>query len=419
VLDAKFIASLEQAFATPRGWSELGVIALSLFIAWLIDRRIRLRTENYEGLVRLGLGGLNRVIFPASALVLTALARAAYSYWSVPLFLKLAIPLLAAAAVARASGYLLRSLFAPSGWLRASERAISLTIWTALILHLTGALRPVLQVLDENTLVIGKHEISVMQILSAALLISVTLLLSLWISQLIEARLMRAERLDSSTRVVLSKFLRALLMVIAVFVALAAVGIDLTVLSVFGGALGVGLGLGLQKLASNYLSGFTILLDRSIRLNDIITIDNRTGLVTGLNARYVVLRMSDGIEAIVPNEQLVVNVVLNHSHSDRKLRAAISVTIAGEDDVRLAMRLMEEVGTAHPRALRGEDAPRAFVLRLADNGIELELGVWINDPEQGLVNLRSELLLAVLETFRTHGIHLPAPQREVRLVRRA
>jgi small-conductance mechanosensitive channel len=303
--------------------------------------------------------------------------------------------------------------------LRASERAISLTIWTALILHLTGALRPVLQVLDENTLVIGKHEISVMQILSAALLISVTLLLSLWISQLIEARLMRAERLDSSTRVVLSKFLRALLMVIAVFVALAAVGIDLTVLSVFGGALGVGLGLGLQKLASNYLSGFTILLDRSIRLNDIITIDNRTGLVTGLNARYVVLRMSDGIEAIVPNEQLVVNVVLNHSHSDRKLRAAISVTIAGEDDVRLAMRLMEEVGTAHPRALRGEDAPRAFVLRLAENGIELELGVWINDPEQGLVNLRSELLLAVLETFRTHGIHLPAPQREVRLVRRA
>jgi small-conductance mechanosensitive channel len=285
-----------------------------------------------------------------------------------------------------------------------------------MLLHFTGVLPGLWQELDAMEIPVGAKHISVFELLKGAVVVILTIAATLWLSGLLEQRLQRATRIDSSVRVVASKFLRAALLVLGVLIALQAVGIDLTLLAVFGGALGVGIGLGLQKIASNYIAGFTILLDRSIRLGDMITVDNRFGVVSRLTARYVVVRSLDGIEAIVPNETLVTTTVLNHSYTSREIRVGIPVQISYDSDVERALALMEQAARAQPRVLKVPNAPFAAVLRLGESGIDLELGVWINDPENGQGNLRSALYLAILKDFRANGIQIPYARRDVSIV---
>ena len=249
-----------------------------------------------------------------------------------------------------------------------------------------------------------------------SLAVIVVLILALWISSLIEQRLMRVTHFDSNLRVVLAKLFRAILILVGVLVALSFVGVDLTVLSIFGGAVGVGIGLGLQKLASNYIAGFTILLDRSVRIGDTVTVDKRSGVVSKATARYVVVRSPDGVEAIVPNEIMVTTTVLNHSYVSREIRLGFPVQISYESDLDLAMRLMIEVAQGESRVLREPNPPDARVLRFADSGIELELGVWINDPEKDQGPLKSTLYLGIWRAFREHNVKIPYPQQEVRLI---
>ena len=193
------------------------------------------------------------------------------------------------------------------------------------------------------------------------------------------------------------------------------IGFDLTLLTVFGGALGVGIGLGLQKLASNYIAGFAILLDRSIRLGDLVTVDNRTGVVTRVTSRYVVIRGGDGLEAIVPNEALITNTVLNHSSTATRIRIAIQVQVSYDCYVEAALAILREMAERQPEVLGGDQAPSAMVINLADSGITLELGVWIDNPHiQG--RLKSALYRGVLDAFARHGIDIPFPRRDVRLV---
>ena len=226
---------------------------------------------------------------------------------------------------------------------------------------------------------------------------------------------MAAAGLDINVRVMLSKLAQALLLLVAVLIALPAVGIDLTVLSVFGGMLGVGIGFGLQKIAANYISGFIILMDRSVSIGDVVTIGEHSGVLTRMTARYVVVRGLGGLEAIIPNESLITSTVINHTLTDRHVRVAVPVQVSYSADIDLARRLMAEAGAAHPRALR-DPAPAALITGLADSGINLELGVWVGDPDQGLAALRSDLYAAVWKAFREHGIEVPFPQREVRVV---
>jgi small-conductance mechanosensitive channel len=200
-------------------------------------------------------------------------------------------------------------------------------------------------------------------------------------------------------------------------IALQAIGLDLTILSVFGGALGVGIGLGLQKLASNYIAGFVILMDRSIRLGDLVTVSDRQGVVTSVTSRYCVVRSLDGVEAIVPNETLVTTTVLNHSFSAKDVRVAIVIPVAYGTDLERALAVLCEVARDHPRVdSEPARAPAAFIVRFGENGIDLELGVWIRDPENGQLNVKSEINLAVWKAFQAAGIAVPFPQREVRLV---
>jgi small-conductance mechanosensitive channel len=365
---------------------------------------------------RIGAGSANRMIFPLTALLLLLVARAVLRHWHPPLFFSIAVPLVIALALIRLCLYGLHHLFGPSPWLPISERAISFTIFGTLLLYYFGILPEMGNVLAEAKLPVGKSEFSVLDLGRDALVLILAIVASLWISGVLEQQLLRHASGDTNVRTVLAKLFRAVLLLVGILVALSMVGIDLTVLSVFGGALGVGIGLGLQKLASNYIAGFTILLDRSVRIGDMITVDNRFGIVSKATARYVVLRSLDGVEAIVPNETMVTTTVLNHSYTSRDIRLGVPVQISYDSDLDLAMQLMTEAALSEPRVLRQPNPPAVLILRFAESGIELELAVWIKDPENGQNNLRSALYLRIWRSFRARGIRIPYPQREIRLI---
>jgi small-conductance mechanosensitive channel len=405
---------IQKELGTRNGWIELGAILLAFAVGWWVDRRIRLGSERESRVARFGAGSVNRLIFPLATLTLLLLFQAIVRHWYAPAFFPIAIPLVIALALIRIFIYTLRNLF---GAVLASERAVSFTIWGALLLYYVGVLPEIGAAMEETQVPIGKTRVSLLDLGGDILTVIVALILSLWISSLIEQRLMRISHFDSNLRVVLAKSLRAILILVAVLVSLSFVGIDLTVLSVFGGALGVGIGLGLQKLASNYIAGFTILLDRSIRVGDMITVDNRFGVVSKVTSRYVVVRSLDGVEAIVPNEILVITTVLNHSYTSKDIKVGITLQIAYGTDLELATRLMTEVALAQKRVLRTTGmAPVVNVLRFADSGIELELAVWINDPENGQGNLKSDLNIGIWKAFVEQGIEIPYPTREIRII---
>ncbi len=406
---------IQASLRTPNGWIELATIALCFAIAWAVDRRVHLTSERESRVARLGAGSLNRLIFPLTALALLFVARAVFRHWQVPAFFPLALPLVVALALIRLSIYALRSIFGVHA-ASTSERTLSFAIWAALLLYYVGVLPEIGAALEDARIPLGKGELSVLDLGRDVVVIIVVVVLSLWASSLLEQRLMRGTHLDQNLRVVLAKVFRALLIVVGLLVALSFVGVDLTVLSVFGGAVGVGIGLGLQKLASNYIAGFTILLDRSIRLGDMITVDNRTGTVSVVTSRYVVVRGLDGVEAIVPNETLVTTTVLNHSYTSKDIKVGVPVQISYDSDLELAMRVMAEIAARETRVLQGPLAPVVNVLKFGDNGIELELAVWINDPEKGQGNLKTALNVAIWKAFRDNGIRIPYPQREVRII---
>lgn len=397
---------------------QLAVLGASLAVAWWANRLLEPRLGSAEATAKFTIGGLQRLQFPLTALVIVMIGRAVLKNWHSVNLLNVAVPLLTALATVRISVYALRRVFAPGGWLRGSERLISWTVWLGFAVYITGLAPELIGFLEGIGFSIGKDRITLLLLVQAALVVSVTLLAALWLGSAIESQLMRAERLDMNLRVMFSKLTRALLAVIALLIALPAVGIDLTVLSVFGGALGVGLGFGLQKIASNYVSGFIILMDRSVSLGDVVTVDRHSGEIVKMTARYVVVRGLDGTETLIPNETLVTSPVVNTTYSNRQVRVAVPVQIGYGSDVDAAIRIMEDAAKRHSRVLR-EPAPAVAMVRLADSGIDLELGAWIQDPQSGGGGLRSDLLREILRGFRAGGIEIPYPQREVRVVRDA
>jgi small-conductance mechanosensitive channel len=362
-----------------------------------------------------GLAGLlRRLVFPLSALLMVLSARALLAGHGVSL-LNVAVPLLTALAIIRTLAYMLHLVFAHGDAVAAFERTIAWLVWTGFALHVLGLAPAILAFFDDIGLQVGKQRISLLAVGQAALWIVVTLLLTLWLSRLAETRLMAAQRMEMTLRVMLAKLLRPVLVLFALLMVLPAVGIDLTALSVFGGALGVGIGFGLQKIASNYISGFIILLDHSVKIGDIVTIEKHSGRLNKMTARYVVVRGGDGTEAIIPNETVITSTVINHSYSDPLVCVAIPVQIAYSSDLDAAIAVLLAAARAHERALATPE-PRVSITAFGDNGIQLELGVWIRDPEQGGAALRSDIYHAVWREFRAKGIEIPCPQRAVRLL---
>ena len=394
---------------------QLAVLLGSLLLAWLVNRLLRRRPGLVAWMGELGTASLERLLFPLSSYLFVWLGGSVLSWFYRVTVLRLAGWLLLAMAAIRLAVYLLRYVFPRAAWVARSERYIAALIWAGFALHVTGVLPDVQQALDDFGFTLGKHRVSLWLLLTGLVSFAGTVIAAMWVGSVIEHRVMRTAELDMSLRVVITKLIRAALLVVGVLIALPLVGIDLTMLSVFGGAFGVGLGLGLQKIASNYVSGFVILLDRSIRLGDRVQIDNRIGEVTKLTARYVVVRLGDGSEAIIPNETLVTSTVLNLSYTSNDMRIVLPVQVSYHSDIdRVTASLLQAV-EGNPRVL-AEPAPAVLLKSFGESGIDLELAVWLADPQNGIAAFRSEINRRIWDNFRRDGIEIPYPQREVRAV---
>ena len=401
---------------------QVGVLALCLFVAWLITRQVkavlRRRRAADPTVADAREEGLRRVIFPLTALVLVVLARAVLANWHHINLLKLAVPLLLAMAVIRLTVHALKRSFPQAGWLASFERAFAFGAWGVVALHLSGVLPTVIDGMKQVAFSIGKAKVNLWMLLQGALTVFVTVLVALWVAGVIESRLMRTEGLDGNLKLVFTRLSRGLLVVLAVAIGLPLVGIDLTALSVFGGALGVGLGFGMQKIAANYVSGFILLLDRSIRMGNLISVGNERGIVSQITTRYTVLKGMTGIESIVPNETLVGSIVQNETFTDPKVRVSVPIQVSYATDLEKAMAIMVEAAQAQPRVM-SDPAPGAFLEAFADSGINLQLGFWIRDPAEGTLGIRSAINMQIWRRFKEEGIEIPFPQREVRVLAEA
>ena len=312
--------------------------------------------------------------------------------------------------------YVLRRVLPQGIFLTRFERIVTVVIWLGVILHLTGLADPLTETLEQVSFRIGKQEVDLWMLIHGTVTIGVTLLVALWIASLLESRLMAAERMDANLREVMARLTKAVLTVIALLCSLSLVGIDVTALSVFSGAFAVGLGFGLQKIASNYVSGFIILLDRSIRLGNLVAVDAATtGTVSQITTRYTVLKTLTGTEIIIPDEYLVSNTVRNLSFSDTRIRVAVTIQVAYRTDLEQAMQIMVEAARRQERVLT-DPAPSVLLTDFAESGINLELGFWVADPEAGTGGVRSDINMAIWKSFRESGIEIPYPQREVRVI---
>lgn len=361
-------------------------------------------------------GGLKRVVFPLVSLALVLVARDAMQGRMHINLLALAAPLLVSLAGIRFVFFVLRVTFTQSSWIVNFERVFATIVWIVVALHILGLLPFIVDLLESVSFAAGKQELNLWLILQGLFVVAAALLVSLWLGSVIETRLMRMQGLDNNLQVVFSRLAKAALIMLAVMLALPAVGIDLTALSVFGGALGVGLGFGLQKIASNYVSGFILLLDRSIRLGNIITVGTERGKVTQITTRYTVLRAFNGVEYLVPNEALIGSTVQNDTYSDLRVRHTLAVQISYGDDPQRAMALLELIAREHGE-VAPDPPPQSYLVAFADSGVNLELLFWIENPDVvSAYKVRSDLNIAVWQRFAEAGISIPFPQREVRLL---
>ena len=401
--------------------SQLVILALALLLAWQVARYMRARmaaaavAADPEGTMRISIGGMNREVFPVTALLLLLLGRWMLEDHLPIHLLNVAVPLMLAMVIIRGMVYLLRHTFSPGGMLRSWEMAISWLVWLGVALHIIGLLPAIGRFLEDTGFRIGQQRLSLAMVLTATLTIVLTVMAALWIGRMLESRIMGLQHVEINLRFALTKILRSILVVVAILIALPIVGIDITVLSVFGGALGVGIGFGLQKVFANYISGFTILLDRTVSPGDLVTVDHFYGEVTKLTSRCIIVRGPDGTEAIVPNETVITSTVINHSYSNRRVLMRIPVQISYSSNLEIALKLMLEAASSHSRVLK-EPAPAALLTSFGDNGINLELMAWIEDPERGKLNLNSDLNLALYKSFSANNIEIPFPRRDVRIV---
>lgn len=400
---------------------QLGAILLCVAISWLLARILRpamSARDRRKRLVQLGVESFAPVLWPLLALLLVFLAKPVLANWHQVNLLRLAIPLIGSFALIRLAFYVLHRVFARGGaspMLLMSERIFAVLVWIGFALYITGFLPQLMLRLDSVVLPIGSNRVSILAIAQAAVFVAITVLLALWAAATLEDRLMRVDTMHTSLRAVLARMGKALLLLVAVLISLSSVGIDLTVLSVFGGAFGIGLGLGLQKIVSNYVSGFVILLERSLTIGDVVNVDKFSGRVTQINTRYTVIRSHDGIETVIPNEMLLSNPVQNHSLTDRSVRLTTRVTVDYQTDIDSALQLL--IDTANGVNRVSKTLPTvAFLITFGADGLELELGFWIEDPENGRANVLSEVNRAVLRALQQAQIKIPYPQREIRLI---
>jgi small-conductance mechanosensitive channel len=418
------LGTLWETFST-RGvtvlaW-QLSLMAIAVVAAFFIHRYSQKSLDKHleagdlsrlrSVLLKIG----QRLAFPLSGLFVVLVGQLVFHQFDLetPL-LNILAKLLVALAIVRLIVYALRVGIAPGPGLKAWEKVISTSIWSVVALHLLGWLPAVATIMDQLAVGSGDHRLSLLMATKFVVLSALYLLLALWLSGVIEQWLKSAPHINVSLRVGIGKISKFVLLTVAIILALTEAGVNLASLTVFGGALGVGIGFGLQKIVSNFISGFILLGDRSISPGDVISVGTNYGWVKELRARYIVVRNRDGVETLIPNENLVTTDVINWSYSDRRIRVGIPVQISYNDDPEQAMAIMEQAATVNSRVLKLPE-PAVRLMEFADSGIALELRVWMTDPEEGVGNVRSDINLAIWHGFKEAGITIPYPQRDVHL----
>ncbi len=295
------------------------------------------------------------------------------------------------------------------------SRFIRIIAWSMAILNIFGLLNPFINFLSVTTFTFGATTISVLAIVTGVTSMVVLIWAALFLSSIIDTKLRDAPTVTPSARVLLSKLSRIILVVLAFLFAISSMGIDLTALAVFGGAIGVGLGFGLQKVVSNFISGVILLLDKSIKPGDVIEISGTYGRINKLAARYTSVISRDGREHLVPNEDIITQPVINWTFSDKKVRRELPVNVSYNSDIDKAMDLLLEAAAESERVIRNPE-PRALIKGFGDNGIDLVLRMWIRDSENGVTNIASEVYLKIWHKFNEAGIEFPYPQRDIHIV---
>ena len=411
VLTAEDLNDLLGSLRQPGALTELAVLAGCLALAWALVRLIRGR-DVPEDSIWFGKRIVDGVLFPVLALALAFAAQLALAGTVKPAVFRLAVPMLVSLVVIRLSVRVLGVTFPAARWVRILERSISWLAWIGVVLWVTGVLPVLMDAMGDVRWKVGATSVSLRNIVEGTLTAALVMVIALWISAAIERKLLHGSGNTLSLRMMVASLVRALLLFVALLLALSAVGINLTALSVLGGAIGVGVGFGLQKIAANYVSGFVILAERSLRIGDMVKVDGFEGRITDIRTRYTVVRALNGRESIVPNEMLITQRVENSSLADPKVAISSAVQVAYGTDVRALRPKLEAAVRSVPRVL-ADPGPAVQLAEFAADGINLNIAFWIADSENGQGNVRSEVNLAVLDLLNEMGIEIPFPQRVV------
>jgi len=409
------LSDLLAALSRPTALTELAVAAAMLLCAWALVRAVG-RQHLHATSVWFGDHVIDGVLFPLLALVLAVVARHVLQALGVPLAVfRVVVPVLVSLALVRLTARVLTAAFPNHRWVVAVERSLSWLVWGGVVLWLSGLMPAVLAEMDGVRWKIGASTLSLRNLVEGGITAAIVMVLALWVSAAIERKLLLGPVEDLSLRKIAANLVRAALLFIGLIIALSAAGIDLTALSVFGGAFGVGLGLGLQKLAANYVSGFVILAERSLRIGDTVKVDGFEGRITDITTRYTIVRALNGREAIVPNEMLISQRVENASLADSRLLVTTTVQVAYGTDLAVLMPALALVVQAVPRVV-AEPAAAVQLASFAADGLELMILFWIVDPQNGTSGVRSEVNLAIWGELQRLGVEVPFPQRVVRQV---
>jgi small-conductance mechanosensitive channel len=404
--------ALVAALLQPSALIELALVAACFGLGWGLVRLAR-GAQARPGSVWFGEQIVDGVLFPLIVLLLVVAVRIASRGLLDGAVLRVALPVIASLAVIRVGVRVLRVAFPNSQVVRVIERSLSWFIWIVLVLWATGLLPTLRAEMEALKWTLGGAPVSLLALIEGALSAGVVLLVALWLSAAIESRLLAPGAGNLSLRKIAANAVRALLLLVGLLLAMSAAGIPLGALSVFGGALGVGIGFGLQKLAANYVSGFVILAERSLRIGDMVRVDNFDGRITDINTRYTVVRSLGGRESIVPNEMLITQRVENLSLADPRVLLTAVVQVAYGSDVDALIPELTALVSRVPRVL-DDPGPNVQLSAFGADGLELTVNFWVGDPENGQGNVRSDVNLALLRRLNELGVEIPYPQRVLR-----
>ena len=392
---------------------ELLLFLACIAMAWLLVWGVRRVTPQWDLSVLLGRRLFDGVLFPSLLLVLVFITRAVLVKSQALWIFDFLVPVCFSLAVIRLGVKVLQVTFKSAEWVRPLERSLSWLAWAAVVLWLTGLLPLVLEELDQIKWKIGASHLSVRTLIEGGLTAVLVMLLTLWVSSAIEAKLLKSSSGNElSLRKAVSNAVTSLLLFVGLMLSLSAVGIDLTALSVLGGAVGVGIGFGLQKLAANYVSGFVILAERSMRIGDSVKVDGFEGRISDIKARYTVIRSLTGRESIVPNEMLINSRVENLSLADSRILQSTQVTVAYGTDVDGVMQLLLQACEEQNKVLK-DPLPFVTLTNFGADGLEFGAHYWVDEQQAGLLTLKSEINIRILQLLQAKGIEIPYPQRVV------